>query len=581
MHNDTACVRGKRVVLVPYLPQHVPRYHEWMSDPTLQKLTCSEPLTFDEEVVNQVEWLKSDDKLTFIILMAGTDADNGNGMRRLEMLGDCNCFIDPRDTEVAEVEVSLSEVAYRQLAVAQEVTQLLMTYVAKEVKRRTFEAKILTENAASIALFRDKLGFAFHRELKVFDESHFRCVLESDSEVEQLERDCGYMRCEYLYSPDCPARGHHVVGSIEAASEGIDFRYLVATWEVRACMVAARVDLLRHSKDASVPVHAPAVIAAGVELSREQPNDHCGAIAAFIGGPTGRRVAIAHSGHPNALYVQQHLVAIRDILPGEAILVNLNATLAHNLKYPFPDAPFTRFWDSQQPVGGQPVAGQEGVAALLTKPAGSAEGGEDPVVVGRGLARLPEAYRSRWMSYADAAVRRVAYEHDGFVPASTCPALVEVRQAGAAGYTTFAKVDIAEGTVLWDVKGIALPFPTVYTLCVAEGVHVLFNCDAQCLGHSCDPNVRIVVPSLAAPSPQFSVVVTRAIPAGEIIAFDYLTTEWDMNEPFECACGAANCRGKVEGFFHLSETAKAELLPLVTPAVRQLHDSRLHKDHIG
>lgn len=27
---------GDRVVLVPYLAEHVPRYHEWMKDPSLQ-----------------------------------------------------------------------------------------------------------------------------------------------------------------------------------------------------------------------------------------------------------------------------------------------------------------------------------------------------------------------------------------------------------------------------------------------------------------------------------------------------------------------------------------------------------------
>ena len=34
--NADVCIRGERVVLIPYLEEHVARYHEWMKDPYLQ-----------------------------------------------------------------------------------------------------------------------------------------------------------------------------------------------------------------------------------------------------------------------------------------------------------------------------------------------------------------------------------------------------------------------------------------------------------------------------------------------------------------------------------------------------------------
>ncbi len=33
---------------MPYIPGHVPKYHEWMKTDELQELTASEPLTLDE-----------------------------------------------------------------------------------------------------------------------------------------------------------------------------------------------------------------------------------------------------------------------------------------------------------------------------------------------------------------------------------------------------------------------------------------------------------------------------------------------------------------------------------------------------
>lgn len=56
-----------RLLLLPYLPVHVPQYHAWMCRPELLEATESEPLTRAEEEENQASWLQSLDKLTFII----------------------------------------------------------------------------------------------------------------------------------------------------------------------------------------------------------------------------------------------------------------------------------------------------------------------------------------------------------------------------------------------------------------------------------------------------------------------------------------------------------------------------------
>ncbi|KAK7197142.1 Acetyltransferase (GNAT) domain/Acetyltransferase (GNAT) family [Novymonas esmeraldas] len=68
MINEHVCLIGPELVLVPYLRPFVPQYHSWMCDPVLLAATESEPLSLDEEHENQISWLQSVDKMTFILL---------------------------------------------------------------------------------------------------------------------------------------------------------------------------------------------------------------------------------------------------------------------------------------------------------------------------------------------------------------------------------------------------------------------------------------------------------------------------------------------------------------------------------
>ena len=79
--NETTVLVGAKVILVPYHPEHVPvyvfffflfsrftiynffspnakKYHEWMCDEELRRLTASEPLTLEEEYAMQRAYFK-------------------------------------------------------------------------------------------------------------------------------------------------------------------------------------------------------------------------------------------------------------------------------------------------------------------------------------------------------------------------------------------------------------------------------------------------------------------------------------------------------------------------------------------
>jgi len=65
------------------------------------------------------------------------------------------------------------------------------------------------------------------------------------------------------------------------------------------------------------------------------------------------------------------------------------------------------------------------------------------------------------------------------------------------------------------------------------------------LNHSCDPNVILDTERL-------QMVARRDIAEGEELSFFYPSTEWEMDAPFICLCGASNCIHVVAGARFLS-----------------------------
>lgn len=59
--NENLCIFGKKTVLIPYEKLHVPKYHAWMKDEELQRLTASEPLNLEEEYKMQELWRNDED----------------------------------------------------------------------------------------------------------------------------------------------------------------------------------------------------------------------------------------------------------------------------------------------------------------------------------------------------------------------------------------------------------------------------------------------------------------------------------------------------------------------------------------
>uniref|UniRef100_A0A7I4YBM5 N-acetyltransferase domain-containing protein n=1 Tax=Haemonchus contortus TaxID=6289 RepID=A0A7I4YBM5_HAECO len=178
--NENTKIVGSKVVLVPYEKEHVLKYHKWMEDEELRRLTGSERLSLDEEYEMQQNWRVDGDKLTFIIL---SRARLDCGCSEVHsMIGDVNLFLNV-ESEAGELEVMVAEQMERGSGAATEAVSLMIAYVVKELHVERFFVKITDDNAASLHLFKNKLKFRQVSHSEVFGEFTLELPL---SEVEQF-----------------------------------------------------------------------------------------------------------------------------------------------------------------------------------------------------------------------------------------------------------------------------------------------------------------------------------------------------------------------------------------------------------
>uniref|UniRef100_A0A3B3Z7M9 Alpha/beta-tubulin-N-acetyltransferase 9 n=1 Tax=Periophthalmus magnuspinnatus TaxID=409849 RepID=A0A3B3Z7M9_9GOBI len=196
--NEDTLLEGHRVVLVPYTPEHVPRYHGWMQSEELQLLTASEPLTLEQEYDMCRSWRQDTDKCTFIVL----DREQWNAGVQEEqcMMGDVNLFLtDPGDPSLAELEVMIAEPRFRGKGVGTEVACIMMSYGISKLGIKKFQVKIGLENQISINMFK-KLNFREVSSCKVFKEVTMELQVDPSVQTWILDRTSQVQERDYRES---------------------------------------------------------------------------------------------------------------------------------------------------------------------------------------------------------------------------------------------------------------------------------------------------------------------------------------------------------------------------------------------
>lgn len=126
-----------------------------------------------------------------------------------------------------------------------------------------------------------------------------------------------------------------------------------------------------------------------------------------------------------------------------------------------------------------------------------------------------------------------------------------------------AKEKIFKDEIIFFFEGryYAHPTQTTIQVDVSRHIDVVYELDTddkklywKFLTHSCDPTGCINTEDL-------TYVALRDIEPGEVLTYDYNTTEFDMANPFDCTCKSENCNGRISGFKHLDNEIKKKIQP--------------------
>ncbi|KAM1919695.1 hypothetical protein ACFX15_023604 [Malus domestica] len=190
---ERVSLEGGRVILVPYMNEHVPKYHELMKDPALLQATGFEPLTLDQEYKMQLAWTQDPNSTLFLSLICQTFIvldkqlvveEFSHGEPHVEaMIGDVNLYMnDLDDPHMGEIEIMIAqqkrylpllspdgEAEVLALVPIWESALMMMAFAIENLGIHVFRAKIGDQNGASLSLFR-KLGFEETSHSEIFKE---------------------------------------------------------------------------------------------------------------------------------------------------------------------------------------------------------------------------------------------------------------------------------------------------------------------------------------------------------------------------------------------------------------------------
>ncbi len=141
--------------------------------------------------------------------------------------------------------------------------------------------------------------------------------------------------------------------------------------------------------------------------------------------------------------------------------------------------------------------------------------------------------------------------------------MIYVQQDQALGKRLISLNTIKKDTLFYQIKNyMILNQPTYQSIQISSDQH-LWEDAVIYLNHSCDPNIMIDLKMMG-------LRALKDINAHEELTFFYPSTEWEMQRPFTCVCGAEQCLGIIKGARFLSDDILDK--NVVTPHIRYLKD---------
>ncbi|KAL3455146.1 D-isomer specific 2-hydroxyacid dehydrogenase [Aspergillus heterothallicus] len=129
-------------------------------------------------------------------------------------------------------------------------------------------------------------------------------------------------------------------------------------------------------------------------------------------------------------------------------------------------------------------------------------------------------------------------------PPATHPGLLRVvRSTKAFASGAYSEVSLPAGAVFAKIT-TATPGTKAYTsVQTGRDTHIELNSDLVFCNHSCTPSLNFDMHKM-----EVRVVDERPLAAGDALTFFYPSSEWEMDQAFQCTCGSGEkCKGLIEG----------------------------------
>ena len=148
-------------------------------------------------------------------------------------------------------------------------------------------------------------------------------------------------------------------------------------------------------------------------------------------------------------------------------------------------------------------------------------------------------------------------------------------QHDVMGRCLVATEDIPKNTIVLPVDGMVMDEPNTWTIQVSADHHLLSVGGSQLVAHSCSPNVFLLFdetnsrqyPGSDAVLPSLYFCTKQDIAKGELLSFDYNSSEWQISDTFNDSTTDAN----ISGFKFVSDPVyRLRLLPYLTPPIVRL-----------
>lgn len=131
-------------------------------------------------------------------------------------------------------------------------------------------------------------------------------------------------------------------------------------------------------------------------------------------------------------------------------------------------------------------------------------------------------------------------------PPPTHPGLLQVvRSDKPFGSGAVSLVSLPAGAIFARIEPDVIsvvPEQRYTTVQIDRNTHIELNSDLVYCNHSCDPSVVFDMHKN-----EVRVVDGRPLKSGDALTFFYPSTEWYMDQPFDCTCGSSKCKGRIDG----------------------------------